>query len=177
MDPRVRRKSGVGGIQTGRCPPDGRVVALSKGKMHVSTGADIRLVPLEAGARGKCFMSRNGRDLSTIDWAADGKSLWASARLRGETRTLVNIDLQGHTKSVLEEKTPHVGWAIPSRDGKRLAILEAAGRFERLANGRILSRAGQGAVVRAASSALCRRENFDAGNSLAFGYIVKAVEL
>jgi Tol biopolymer transport system component/DNA-binding winged helix-turn-helix (wHTH) protein len=106
--------------------PDGKVLALSKGKMHVSTGADIRLVPLEGGAE-KVLRVTEWAGLSTIDWAADGKSLWASARLRGETRTLVNIDLQGHTKSVLEEKTPHVGWAIPSRDGKRLAILEAAG--------------------------------------------------
>jgi len=106
--------------------PDGKMVALSKGKMHVSTGADIRLVPLEGGVE-RVLHIMGWAGLSTIDWAADGKSLWASARLRGETRTLVNIDLQGHTKTVLEEKTPHVGWAIPSRDGKRLAVLEAAG--------------------------------------------------
>ena len=106
--------------------PDGKVVALSKGKMHVSTGADIRLVPLEGGDE-KVLHIAGWAGLSTIDWAADGKSLWASARLRGETRSLVNIDLQGRTKPVLEEKTPHVGWAIPSRDGKRLAVLEAAG--------------------------------------------------
>jgi DNA-binding winged helix-turn-helix (wHTH) protein/Tol biopolymer transport system component len=106
--------------------PDGKTVALSKGKMHVSASADIRLVPLDGGAE-KILPVTGWAGLSTIDWAADGKSLWASARLRGETRTLVNIDLQGHAKPVLEEKTPHVGWAIPSRDGKRLAILEAAG--------------------------------------------------
>ena len=106
--------------------PDGKIVALAKGKMHVSTNADVRLVPLEGGAE-KILHVAGWAGLSTVDWAADGKSLWASARLRGETRTLVNIDLQGHTKPVLEEKTPHVGWAIPSRDGKRLAILEAAG--------------------------------------------------
>ena len=106
--------------------PDGKMVALSKGKTHVSTGADVRLVPLDGGAEKVLYVT-GWAGLSTIDWAADGKSLWASARLRGETRTLVNIDLQGHAKPVLEEKTPHVGWAIPSRDGKRLAILEAAG--------------------------------------------------
>lgn len=106
--------------------PDGKVVALAKGKMHVSTSAEIRLVPLEGGAE-KVLHIPGWAGLSTIDWAADGKSIWASARLRGETRTLVNIDLQGRAKPVLEEKTPHVGWAIPSRDGKRLAILEATG--------------------------------------------------
>ncbi len=106
--------------------PDGKMVALSKGKTHVSTNADVRLVPLEGGSE-KVLHVTGWAGLSTIDWAADSKSLWASARLGGETRTLVNIDLQGHAKAVLEEKTPHVGWAIPSRDGKRLAILEAAG--------------------------------------------------
>ena len=106
--------------------PDGKMVALAKGKTHVSTNADVRLVPLEGGSE-KVLHVTGWAGLSTIDWAADSKSLWASARLGGETRTLVNIDLQGHAKPVLEEKTPHVGWAIPSRDGKRLAILEAAG--------------------------------------------------
>jgi len=106
--------------------PDGKMVALAKGKTHVSTNADVRLVPLEGGSE-KVLHVTGWAGLSTIDWAADSKSLWASARLGGETRTLVNIDLQGHAKAVLEEKTPHVGWAIPSRDGKRLAILEAAG--------------------------------------------------
>jgi DNA-binding winged helix-turn-helix (wHTH) protein/Tol biopolymer transport system component len=106
--------------------PDGKMVALCKGKTHVSTNADVRLVPLEGGSE-KVLHVTGWAGLSTIDWAADSKSLWASARLGGETRTLVNIDLQGHAKPVLEEKTPHVGWAIPSRDGKRLAILEAAG--------------------------------------------------
>ena len=106
--------------------PDGKVVALAKGKTHVSTSADIRLVPLDGGPERVLHVA-GWAGLSTIDWAADGKSLWASARLGGETRTLVNIDLDGRAKTVLEEKTPHVGWAIPSRDGKRLAILEAAG--------------------------------------------------
>jgi len=106
--------------------PDGKMVALSKGKTHVSTNADVRLVPLQGGSE-KVLHVTGWAGLATIDWAADSKSLWAGARLGGETRTLVNIDLRGHAKAVLEEKTPHVGWAIPSRDGKRLAILEAAG--------------------------------------------------
>jgi hypothetical protein len=94
--------------------------------MHVSQARIFGWYPLEGGAE-KMLMSQDGRDFRQLIGPRDGKSLWASARLRGETRTLVNIDLQGHTKPVLEEKTPNVGWAIPSRDGKRLAILEAAG--------------------------------------------------
>jgi hypothetical protein len=62
-----------------------------------------------------------------IDWAADGKSFWASAILRGEERALVSIDLQGNVKSVMEGEKPYVGWAIPSRDGKHLAMWQTTG--------------------------------------------------
>jgi len=118
--------------------PDGKMVALSKGKTHVSTNADVRLVPLQGGSE-KVLHVTGWAGLATIDWAADSKSLWAGARLGGETRTLVNIDLRGHAKAVLEEKTPHVGWAIPSRDWKTAGDSGGCGRFERVAAGRILS--------------------------------------
>jgi len=105
--------------------PDGRTLALAK-KMRAAVEAEIRLVPTRGGAERVLKVKDWGR-LSTIDWAADGKSLWASAVLHGETTTLINIDLQGHAKAVLQESKPYVGWAIPSQDGKHLAIWEATG--------------------------------------------------
>ncbi len=65
--------------------------------------------------------------VSTIDWAADGKSIWASASPRVGEEVLVNVDLQGHVRPVVKEGSQYVGWAIPSQDGKRLAIWEASG--------------------------------------------------
>jgi hypothetical protein len=35
--------------------------------------------------------------------------------LHGETRALINIDLQGRAKPVLQESNPYAGWAIPSQ--------------------------------------------------------------
>lgn len=105
--------------------PDGRTLALAK-KMRAATEAEIRLHPVRGGAERVLKVKGWGR-LSTIDWAADGRSFWASAARHGETTALINIDLQGHARAVLQESKPYVGWAIPSQDGKHLAIWEATG--------------------------------------------------
>lgn len=105
--------------------PDGRTVALAK-KMRAADEAEIRLVPTRGGAQ-RVLKVKEWGSIATLDWAADGKSFWASATLHGETRALINIDLGGRAKPVLEESKPYVGWAIPSQDGKHLAIWEATG--------------------------------------------------
>jgi DNA-binding winged helix-turn-helix (wHTH) protein/Tol biopolymer transport system component len=105
--------------------PDGRTLALAK-KMRAATEAEIRLVPTRGGAE-RVLKVKDWGWLATMDWAADGKSFWASAVRHGETAALINIDLQGRAKMVLQESKPYVGWAIPSQDGKRLAIWEATG--------------------------------------------------
>jgi DNA-binding winged helix-turn-helix (wHTH) protein len=105
--------------------PDGRTLALAK-KIRAAPEAEIRLVSTRGGA-GRILKVKDWARIATIDWAADGKSLWASAVLHGEARALINIDLRGRAKSVLQENKPYVGWAIPSQDGKRLAIWESTG--------------------------------------------------
>ena len=105
--------------------PDGRTLALAK-KMRAATEAEIRLVSTRGGAK-RVLKVKDWARIATIDWAADGKSFWASAVRHGETTALINIDLQGHAKAVLQESKPYVGWAIPSQDGKHLAIWEATG--------------------------------------------------
>lgn len=104
--------------------PDGKMLALAK--EHRAAETEVRLVPTEGGAE-RVLHVKDWQEVTTLDWAADGKSLWASAMLRGEARALINIDLKGRARVVLQESKPYVGWAIPSRDGKRLAIWESAG--------------------------------------------------
>ncbi|HVO58162.1 MAG TPA: winged helix-turn-helix domain-containing protein [Dongiaceae bacterium] len=105
--------------------PDGKTLALAK-ETRVSRDAQVRLVPVDGGAE-RSIRINEWVEISAIDWAADGKSFWASAMLRGETRALVNIDMQGNVKPILQQGKPYIGWAIPSRDGKRLAIWQATG--------------------------------------------------
>jgi DNA-binding winged helix-turn-helix (wHTH) protein/Tol biopolymer transport system component len=104
--------------------PDGRMLALAK--EHRAAETEVRLVPTQGGAE-RVLRVKDWQGVTTLDWAADGKSLWASALLRGEARALINIDLRGKAKVVLQESKPYVGWAIPSRDGKKLAMWESAG--------------------------------------------------
>src|SRR5207237_10268870 len=68
--------------------PDGRTLALAK-KMRASAEAEIRLLSTRGGA-GRDLKVKDWARIATIDWAADGKSVWASAVLHGETRALAN---------------------------------------------------------------------------------------
>ena len=45
----------------------------------------------------------------------------------GSGKTLVNVALTGRVRLLLTEKEMTLGWAIPSPDGKHLAIWKAHG--------------------------------------------------
>jgi Tol biopolymer transport system component len=68
-----------------------------------------------------------GVGVQYIDWAADSKSLWICT-VSGDTRNLVRMDLNGKITSSFDSKQPDLGWAIPSPDGKHLAILQGSPR-------------------------------------------------
>jgi hypothetical protein len=42
-------------------------------------------------------------------------------------QSLLNVDLHGKAKPVLQEPEKGLGWAIPSADGRHLAIWESSG--------------------------------------------------
>ena len=62
-----------------------------------------------------------------LDWAADGRSIWASSSAATGAEMLVNIDMRGEMRPMLEDMDRDVGWAIPSPDGRRVALWEASG--------------------------------------------------
>jgi Tol biopolymer transport system component/DNA-binding winged helix-turn-helix (wHTH) protein len=105
--------------------PDGKLLALCKGD-RVALNTKIRLIPTYGGTEREIII--NGWvGINAFDWASDGKSFWASATLRGETGALINIDMQGNFKPVLQDDKPYVGWGIQSRDGKHIALWQATG--------------------------------------------------
>ena len=65
--------------------------------------------------------------VSSLDWAADGQSLWASSSTFTGTQALLNIDLRGRVHEVFQDPDKDVGWAIPSTDGRHIAFWEAGG--------------------------------------------------
>jgi Tol biopolymer transport system component/DNA-binding winged helix-turn-helix (wHTH) protein len=105
--------------------PDGSTLALSK-KHRTQEQAVIRLLPVAGGTeRTISFQPWSG--VAYIDWAADGRSLWVRAFSPAGTQTLLNVDLHGKVKPVLQESERELGWAIPSPDGRHLALWTASG--------------------------------------------------
>ena len=105
--------------------PDGSILALSK-KHRTQEPATIRLLPV-AGGTERTISFKPWSGVAYIDWAADGRSLWVRAASPAGTQTLLNVDLHGKVKPVLQESERDLGWAIPSPDGRHVAIWEASG--------------------------------------------------
>jgi eukaryotic-like serine/threonine-protein kinase len=65
--------------------------------------------------------------VGSLDWAADSKSVWAKGYNSDGSKSLLNITLAGNVRTLLSEKAMTLGWAIPSPDGKHLALWKAHG--------------------------------------------------
>jgi Tol biopolymer transport system component/DNA-binding winged helix-turn-helix (wHTH) protein len=101
--------------------PDGQTIALAQWRR-----AEIQLVSTKTGETRTLALQSN-RGLSSLDWAADSQSLWASSSTFTGTQALLNVDLRGHVRQLLQDPDRDVGWAIPSSDGRRIAFWEAGG--------------------------------------------------
>jgi Tol biopolymer transport system component/DNA-binding winged helix-turn-helix (wHTH) protein len=105
--------------------PDGKLLASAK-KMGPEKKLVIRLLSIPDGAQ-RTLQVQAWAGIGSLDWSADGKSLWAMAFTTKDTWALLNISVRGTVTTVLEEKNLRLGWAIPSPDGKRLALWESSG--------------------------------------------------
>jgi Tol biopolymer transport system component/DNA-binding winged helix-turn-helix (wHTH) protein len=99
--------------------PDGTTLAIAKGKVGEEEPR-IHLISLRSRTEKWLPLESLG-GVGAIDWAADSKSLWASS-VGDEENALLNIDLQGNARTVWRPKKKSIYWAIPSRDGRYLAL-------------------------------------------------------
>jgi DNA-binding winged helix-turn-helix (wHTH) protein/Tol biopolymer transport system component len=99
--------------------PDATTLAIAAAKWGDPT-SDIRLISLHDGSQ-RTITVHDSRGIGAIDWAADSKGLWAVTNGQKEN-LLLHIDLQGNARVAWHPKDLLIGWAIPSRDGKHLAI-------------------------------------------------------
>jgi Tol biopolymer transport system component len=99
--------------------PDGSALAIVRAKWGQEEGR-IHLVFLN-GSPDRWISVNGSPNLASIDWAADSKSLWA-ATAGDKENELLQIDLRGNARVVWHPKKIRVAWAIPSRDGKKLAL-------------------------------------------------------
>jgi len=105
--------------------PDGKILATGKGKI-LQREPNITFTSVEDGSK-RTVTAQAWAGINSIDFAADGRSVWASAFTNTGKWALLNIDLQGRTKTMLEDAQMAIGWAIPSPDGKHLALWKANG--------------------------------------------------
>jgi Tol biopolymer transport system component/DNA-binding winged helix-turn-helix (wHTH) protein len=103
--------------------PDGTVVAMAK-RGHIDTNPQIRLVPTGRGTERYLTLPQPA-GIYSIDFAADGRSVWTITGSADGTQALVSVDLNGKVKTMLQETQKSIGWAIPSPNGKRIAFWES----------------------------------------------------
>jgi hypothetical protein len=119
--------------------PDGKLLAFSK-KFGTQGQPAIRLFSL-VDAKERRILLPGWAGIATLDWSADGESLWSTAFTTSETTsglwttgfnatgewTLLKVELTGKVTPMLRESKMNLGWAIPSPDGSKLAIWKATG--------------------------------------------------
>jgi hypothetical protein len=113
--------------------PDGTRVAILK----YSEGR-IRVLSWSRRQASQEILVKGWNNLQSLDWAADGKGLFASS-LRPGSSALLHLDLQGNSHLLWEQKGstspagrpwdqpfagPSAPWAVPSPDGRHLAIYQ-----------------------------------------------------
>jgi len=59
-----------------------------------------------------------------LDWAADSKGFWATAYNTKGVRALLYVGIEGKVTTMLANQATDLDWAIPSPNGRRLAIVK-----------------------------------------------------
>jgi DNA-binding winged helix-turn-helix (wHTH) protein/Tol biopolymer transport system component len=112
--------AGIGLKYNWSLSPDGSTLALAQWQ-----DPQIQLLSTRGGAP-RTLTVQGWTGVASIDWAADGQSLWTSSASPTGTEGLLNIDLHGRITPVFQDTEKDVGWAIPSPDGRRIALWEAS---------------------------------------------------
>jgi DNA-binding winged helix-turn-helix (wHTH) protein/Tol biopolymer transport system component len=123
--PQLRLQDGSSYAYNWTLSPDGNILATAKGKI-LQRDPNITFTSLEDGSK-RTVTAQAWAGINSIDFAADGRSVWAPANTNTGKWALLNIDLRGRTETVLEDTQMAIGWAIPAPDGKHLAFWKARG--------------------------------------------------
>jgi eukaryotic-like serine/threonine-protein kinase len=98
--------------------PDGTLIAA----VHIgATQHQIRLVSL-AGQAAREITVKDWNNFMSLDWAADGKGFFISSNPTGRLDTVLYVDLAGNATPLWQVKNFQAAWAIPSHNGKYVAI-------------------------------------------------------
>lgn len=112
------------GYNSWNLSPDGRYLAASRSQDPYQEPA-LRVLSIADGTER--LLPVTGLKLIVgIDWAADSMSLWVGGYMGrgswGARAGLINVDLRGHARTLIDGYHPLVMGATPSPDGRRLAL-------------------------------------------------------
>jgi hypothetical protein len=107
--------------------PDGtRIALLQLLGADPPAGGRIRVIPLNSQPPREIAV-KGWDNLQSVDWAADGKALFVSAATPNGS-ALLQVGMQGKARVLWERKGSGepwfalAPWAVPSPDGRHLAI-------------------------------------------------------
>jgi Tol biopolymer transport system component len=104
---------------------DGSMLALAAWRQGQVLG-EIQIFSIATGKQRTLTLNGWTR-IASIDWAADSRSIWVSASDLSGVQALLKVDLKGRSVPMLQDAQRDMGWAIPSPDGRQVAIWEASG--------------------------------------------------
>jgi DNA-binding winged helix-turn-helix (wHTH) protein/Tol biopolymer transport system component len=121
----AKRESDDGPGSSWSLSADGRYLASPKSAGPYQPSG-VRILDLTGGAERDISLSGLLLVMG-MEWASDSRSLWLGGymgRRGGGTRSgLVSVDLTGRVRTVLEGSSMAIWFAIPSPDGRRVAVL------------------------------------------------------
>jgi DNA-binding winged helix-turn-helix (wHTH) protein/Tol biopolymer transport system component len=121
----AKRQSDDGPGSAWSLSPNGRYLASPK-SANPYEASGLRILDLIGGTERDISLSELPLIMG-MDWAPDSRSLWLGGymgRSSGGTRSgLLRVDLMGKVRTVLEGSSMAIWFAIPSPDGRRVAVL------------------------------------------------------
>jgi Tol biopolymer transport system component len=102
--------------------PDAQSIAFIASDANAFPRNRIRIVKRD-GRTERELVVAGATFLTSLDWSADGKALYSGSVLLPGGSALLQIDLNGNARTLWRQPGSHETWAIPSPDGKYLALL------------------------------------------------------
>jgi len=98
--------------------PDGTSIAVAK----IGAGNNrIQLLSV-SGQPSRDLSVKNWTSFTSVDWTADSRGLFVTSNPTGWSSSLLYVDLAGNAHELWQVKSITPIWAIPSRNGKYVAI-------------------------------------------------------
>ena len=102
--------------------PDGKYIAWARNR-SAAKDFGIRILSLADG-RKRDIAIPGWVEMYGLDWAADNKGFWAAAFNTKGVRALLHVGFDGEVRTMMSNQTADLEWAIPSPDGRHLAVVK-----------------------------------------------------